>query len=129
MKIGVIGGRDFNDYNRVKKILDLYPVTVIVSGGASGADSLGKKYSEEVLGKEPEIYPALWDDLTAEPCKIKIRKKDGKEYNALAGFNRNTDIVNNCQMLIAFWDGKSPGTKDSLDKAEKIKRTTLIVYF
>ena len=32
-------------------------------------------------------------------------------------------------MVIACWDGVSPGTKDSLDKAQELKKTTLIVYF
>ena len=43
--------------------------------------------------------------------------------------NRNTDIIKNCQMVVAFYDGVSKGTKDSLDKAKKLKKTTLIVYF
>ena len=64
MKVAVIGSRTFNDYNRLKRILDIYPITTIVSGGASGADSLGDKYSREVLGKKPEIYEALWSNLT-----------------------------------------------------------------
>jgi len=128
MKVAVIGGREFKDYNRLKKILDLYPITFVVSGGANGADSLGAKYSREVLMKEPEVYDALWNDLTAEPCVIK-KRKDGSEYNVLAGMNRNTDIINNCQMVVACWDGLSTGTKDSLDKAHNLKKTTLIVYF
>lgn len=128
MKVAVIGSRNFDDYNRVKRILDLYPISTIVSGGARGADSLGKRYSEEALKKKAEIYEAEWSDLSKEPCKIKTRK-DGSKYNALAGFNRNTTIIQNCDMVVAFWDGKSPGTKDSLDKAQELKKTTLIAYF
>lgn len=128
MKVAVIGGRKFNDYPRMKRILDLYPISVIVSGGADGADSLGAKYSREVLKKEPEIYEAAWSDLTAEPCVIKTRR-DGSEYNVLAGMNRNTTIVDNCDMVAAFWDSKSTGTKDSLDKAQARRKTTLIAYF
>lgn len=128
MKVAVIGSRDFDDYDRVKRILDLYPISAIVSGGARGADSLGKRYSEEVLGKDAEIYNAEWSDLTKEPCKIKTRS-DGSKYNALAGFNRNTTIIQNCDMVVAFWDAKSPGTKDSIDKAQELRKTTLIAYF
>ena len=79
MKIAVVGGRDFKDYERVKRILDLYPVTTIVSGGADGADAIGKRYSEEVLGKKAEIYEALWHDLEAIPCFIKTNKKGRHE--------------------------------------------------
>ena len=127
MKIAIIGSRTFNDYNRLKRILDLYPISKMISGKAEGADSLGERYADEneIIKK---IYPAKWDDLTVEPCVIKTNKH-GKQYNALAGFNRNTDIIKNCDMVIACWDGKSPGTKDSLDKAQEFKKTTLIAYF
>lgn len=127
MRIGVIGGRDFDDYIRLQRVLNVYPATVIVSGGATGADSLGARYADE-KGIDKQIFPARWEDLTAEPCVIKTRD-DGSQYNALAGHNRNTDIVNNCQLLVAFWDKKSTGTKDSLDKAHAVGRTTLIVYY
>lgn len=127
MRVSVIGSRSFNDYDRLKRILDLYPITKIISGKAEGADTLGEKYADET-GIFKEIYPALWSDLTAEPCVIR-KRKDGSEYNVLAGMNRNTDIINNCDMVVAFWDSKSTGTKDSLDKAQARKKTTLIVYF
>jgi hypothetical protein len=111
MKIAVIGSRNFNDYNRLKRILDLYPISTIVSGGASGADSLAEKYADEKkLTKQ--IFPAQWDLF-------------GKK----AGFIRNTTIIENCDMVIVFWDGSSKGTKDSLDKAQNLKKTTLIAYF
>lgn len=111
MKVAVIGSRTFKDYDRAKRILDLYPITVIVSGGAKGADSIGEKYADE-RGLKKEIYKPDWDLF-------------GKK----AGFLRNTTIIENSDMIFAFWDGKSNGTKDSLDKAQKLKKTTLIAYF
>lgn len=109
--MAVIGSRTFEDYNRLKRILDLYPVTTIVSGGAKGADSLGERYADE-KGINKEIYVPQWDLF-------------GKK----AGFLRNTTIIENCDMVVAFWDKKSKGTKDSLDKAHSLSKTTLIVYF
>ena len=111
MKIAVIGSRTFDDYNRLKRILDLYPATTIVSGGAKGADSLGERYADE-KGIKKEIYVPQWDLF-------------GKK----AGFMRNTTIIENCDMVVAFWDAESKGTKDSLDKAQLLKKTTLIAYF
>ena len=32
---------------------------------------------------------------------------------------RNLQIVDNCDYLLAFWDGKSRGTKFAIDYAEK----------
>jgi len=111
MKVAVIGSRNFDDYSRLKRILDLYPIKVIVSGGASGADSLGERYADE-KGLQKEIYIPQWDLF-------------GKK----AGFLRNTSIIENCDMVVAFWDKKSKGTKDSLDKAQNLSKTTLIAYF
>lgn len=96
MKVTVIGSRNFEDYDRLKRILDLYPIKVIVSGGARGADSLGEKYADE-KGLEKEIYRPEWD-----------------LFGKVAGFLRNSIIIENCDMVVALWDGISKGTKDSL---------------
>ena len=42
-------------------------------------------------------------------------------------FIRNRAIVEAADMVVAFWDGESRGTKYSIDYANKIGRTTLIV--
>lgn len=44
---GVIGSRTFTDYDLVKKELDNYVISKIVSGGAKGADRLAEKYAHE----------------------------------------------------------------------------------
>lgn len=99
MKIAVVGSRTFSDYILLKSVLNLAAkygfVTEIVSGGAQGADSLAKKYAQEhnVSYKE---FPAQWDI-----------------YGKSAGFIRNKLIVEYCDMVIAFWDGKSRGTNDT----------------
>ncbi len=111
MKMAVIGSRTFNDYERMKRILNLYPITTIISGHANGADTLAERYADE-RGLKKEIYKPDWDLF-------------GKK----AGFLRNTTIIENSDMVVAFWDGSSKGTKDSLDKAQNLKKTTLIAYF
>jgi hypothetical protein len=111
MKVAVIGSREFNDYERLRDTLSLFPITKIISGGAKGADSLSERYARE-NGIPTEIYHAQWDLF-------------GKK----AGFLRNTTIVENSELVIAFWDGKSRGTRDSIGKASKQKKQTFIVYF
>lgn len=120
MKLGIIGSRDFIDYKFLCETLESYKnkVTLVVSGAAPGADSLGAKWSREVLGIEPLEFPAEWENLEATPLMIKERS-DGTKYNSLAGFNRNTTIVQNSDAVIAFWDGRSRGTRDSLYKCDK----------
>ena len=105
-KIIIAGGRDFMDYKllkeKVNKILQEKKVThkiVIISGCARGADTLGLRYASE-NAFDVEKYPADWD-----------------KYGKKAGYVRNVEMAENANALIAFWDGKSKGTKHMIDIA------------
>lgn len=122
IKVMIFGGRDFNNYNLLKEkcdeiLKDIEDEIVIVSGKASGADSLGERYAKEKRYIIEE-YPAKWNDLNATPCRIKVNRY-GREYNTLAGMNRNKDMVNASDIAIGFWDGKSKGTANSISLAKK----------
>lgn len=101
MRLAVIGSRDFNDYELLKsevdKICQQYNITTIVSGGARGADTLAERYANENQ-LELVVFKAEWD-----------------KYGRGAGFIRNKVIWDNMDICIAFWDGKSKGTKHSID--------------
>jgi hypothetical protein len=114
MKLAIVGGRDFNDYCLLSDILyDYFDkfILEIISGGAKGADFLGKRYAEN-HGISYIDFPACWD-----------------KYGKSAGFKRNQTIVDACDMVLAFWDGKSKGTQDTINKAKKAKKPTFIVYY
>ena len=102
----VAGGVEFLDYtllaHRLRSLL--HPDDIIVSGCAPGADSLAIKFAQE-HGWKYELFPADWAN-------------DGK-YKA--GFLRNTRMVACSQVLIAFWDGQSGGTRDTIQKALEAK--------
>ena len=105
-KIIIAGGRDFMDYNllkeKVNKILQEKRVThkiFIISGCARGADTLGVRYASE-NAFDVDKYPADWD-----------------KYGKKAGYMRNVEMAENADALIAFWDGKSKGTKHMIDIA------------
>lgn len=107
-KIIIAGGRDFIDYALLKSKVDallkakiLTHKIVIVSGKARGADSLGERYAAE-KGYEISTHPADWD-----------------AYGKSAGYRRNAEMAQEADALIAFWDGKSRGTKHMIDLAEK----------
>ena len=130
MNVAVIGGRDFANYDLLKFKLMPYlaNITKIISGKASGADSLARSYAKEnnIPIKE---FEAEWDNLmTDEPLKIKVNAQ-GKQYNTLAGFNRNVKIIKEANLVVCFWDGKSSGTRDSIGKAHKLKKDILIIYY
>jgi len=100
LKLAVVGSRDFNDYEFLKKMLDFHPCTRIISGGARGADTLAKRYAVERGISIKEFLPN-WD-----------------VHGKSAGYRRNEQIVKACDELVAFWDGISRGTKHSIDIAE-----------
>lgn len=106
MKVIIAGSRDFDNY----KMLNAYCSLIlkgckkadieIISGGAKGADSLAEKFALEhnLIFKK---FPANWET-------------EGKQ----AGTKRNREMINYVRdskaLLIAFWDGTSPGTKNMI---------------
>jgi hypothetical protein len=117
IKIIIAGSRSITDYavvcHAIGQTLSALGIMSlagmeVVSGKAGGVDTLGEKWADE--NHIPVIpFPAAWDDLVTPPVKIKTNKW-GKQYNALAGFNRNAKMADYAHYLLAVWDGKSPGT-------------------
>jgi hypothetical protein len=108
--IGVVGSRTFFDYNLLKKTLDEASPKMLVSGGADGADTLAEKYAKQ-KGLSILIHFPDWSN--------------GKG----AAFDRNSKIVDSCEILLAFWDGKSRGTLDSMNKAKALNKPVYVVRF
>ncbi len=104
----IAGTRTFSDYALLKEECDKLLADVkdtnsivILSGAAKGADILGEQYAEE-RGFDLQRFPADW-----------------KNYAKAAGPIRNSLMAKRADGLIAFWDGKSKGTKDMIEKADK----------
>ena len=133
VRIVIAGSRFFNDYKTleevvIRKLFELnktYPeyniLTVrrseksykinpenieIISGMASGADSLAVKFANN-YGLKLVEFPAEWKNLNAVPCKI-MENSHGR-YNATSD-----DAFG---VLILFWDGKSKGSKNMKNQA------------
>ncbi len=112
MKVAIVGGREFDDYELVKSTLDRFKsIKLIVSGGAKGADSLGEQYAKENNIETLIHYP------------------DWNEHGKMACFVRNSDIVRDADLVIAFWDGESRGTRDTIGKTHKGYKTIMIVRY
>lgn len=108
-RVIVAGGRDFEDYEYMSNKLDELFSNIsdfergikIISGMAKGADSLAIRYADEhKLTKI--LFPANW-----------------KAYPIIAGFLRNEDMLGVATHLVAFWDGKSSGTKHMIEISKK----------
>ena len=103
-KVIIAGCRDFTDYALLRSFADQTLTGAedveIVSGGARGADALGERYARE-RGRSLKVFPADW-----------------KKWGAAAGPIRNAEMAAYADALIAFWDGRSSGTRDMIRKAE-----------
>jgi len=117
MRVIIAGGRDFGDYALLKErcsgvLRELLPAfdmngkdVEIVSGGARGADRMGEAFARENL------------------LRLRIFKADWEKLGKIAGFVRNEQMAvyasqdDDLGVLIAFWDGKSEGTRNMIDLA------------
>lgn len=115
MKLAVIGSRTFNDYELLKNRLDEIhketPITLIVSGGAKGADSFGEKWAKE------------------NNIDVKIFLPDWNLYGKSAGFVRNKDIILGSERVLSCWDKKSEGTLHSINVANLHQIPCEVIYF
>lgn len=96
-RLVISGSRTFTDYSIVEKWLEwLYyrkPFTIINSGGARGVDNSG------------EIFAYKYNI----PLRIFIPRWD--KYGKRAGMRRNNEMAKESDILFAFWDLKSRGTR------------------
>lgn len=106
MKWIIAGGRKFIDYEFLKEVCDDVIPKIdtsgdiqIISGCAGGADTLGIKYAED------NDY-----DLIKMPA-------DWNKHGKSAGPIRNSEMADVGDCLIAFWDGRSRGTKNMINTA------------
>lgn len=111
--LAIVGSRGFDDYELLKSALSPYikKTSFMVSGNADGADKLGEKWADE------------------NNIEKLIFKPDWKKHGKSAGVIRNKTIVENSDLIIAFWDGKSKGTKHTIDISQKLNKDILIINF
>ena len=99
MKVAVIGSRGL----RIENLGDYLPeeTTEIVSGGAKGIDTCAREYAQRRGLKLTEYLP------------------DYGRYGRTAPLKRNITIIESADLVLAFWDGKSHGTKYVIDNCKK----------
>jgi len=124
MKVIIAGSRSIEDYSSIRHILNetfrrysMVPSEIVSGKAKRGIDAFGERWAYE-NGIPVTSFPAAWDDLTAPGAVIKTNKF-GKKYNVKAGFDRNQEMAEYGNVLIAIWDGVSSGTGDMVERAKK----------
>ena len=131
LKVIIAGSRSITDYSLIKRVMDELvrtnglKVAEVVSGKARGVDTLGEQWANgNNIPVKP--FPADWS-VPTDPVNYSTMTKAGKlvvktnaagkKYNALGGFNRNEEMAVYGHALVLFWDGKSTGSADMLERA------------
>lgn len=118
MKVIIAGGRDFTNtaamYEVLNELHDNQIITedfTLVCGMARGADITAYHLCHE-HGIPIEEYPANWT-----------------EYGKRAGYIRNEVMAGTADILIAFWDGTSKGTKHMIDTMNQQGKPVYVVNY
>ena len=128
MKLGITGSRsitrfdflpyfmmkdkDFRTFCR-KHGFGRRKITKVISGGARGIDSIAFQTAKSAGIRNQQFLP----DRKKYPGKLVLK----------AFQDRNRQIVDSCDILLAIWDGKSRGTKNTLAYARKINKPAFLI--
>ncbi len=99
MKVLIAGSRSIKSFDLENLISN--DTSLIISGGAAGVDCLAEKYADD------------------HRISKLILRPDYAKYGKAAPIIRNRKMVDLADEIIIIWDGKSRGTKQTLDYAKK----------
>ncbi len=101
MRVAIVGSRRFSDTTQVVDYVNsLPPRASIVTGSASGVDAAATK-AARAKGMAVQVLPASFEELS----------------DASRAAARNQKLIDLCDVLVAFWDGSSKGTRSTVDRA------------
>lgn len=106
MKVAIVGSRNLH-VSDLERYLPA-EVTEIVSGGARGIDACAREYALAHGIKLTEFLPQY------------------AQYGRAAPLKRNLQIIDYADMVIAFWDGQSHGTKYVIENCKKVNKKVLV---
>lgn len=107
MKLAIIGSRDCPPID-IMAHLKALPDSII-SGGARGADTYARIFAHEHNIPITELLP------------------DYRIYGKGAPLIRDRAIVEQCDAVLAFWNGHSRGTAYTIDYARRLNKPIKIV--
>lgn len=119
MRVIVFGSRTWPQNGRMRiadRLFDLPPTSTLVIGMAKGADMYAYQEGQK-LGLTIEPHPAQWNIHGELKGLLPCSCPPEKSWCRLAGFRRNEEMAFlGADMGIAFWDGRSHGTLDMMER-------------
>jgi predicted Rossmann fold nucleotide-binding protein DprA/Smf involved in DNA uptake len=101
VRVAIVGSRRFSEPHRVTDYVNsLPPRASIITGSASGVDAAATR-AARARGIAVQVMPAAFDELADERKSVA----------------RNQRLVDACDVLVAFWDGTSKGTRNTVERA------------
>jgi predicted Rossmann fold nucleotide-binding protein DprA/Smf involved in DNA uptake len=101
VRVAIVGSRRFSDSERVAEyVRSLPPRASVITGSASGVDAAATK-AARAKGIPVQVMPASFDEQ-ADPSRSAAR---------------NQRLIDACDVLVAFWDGTSKGTRATVERA------------
>ena len=101
MKVAIVGSRHFSEPARVTEYINSLPAKAsIITGSASGVDASATK-AARAKGMAVQVMPASFEEMS----------------DASKSAARNQRLIDACDVLVAFWDGASKGTRATVERA------------
>ena len=99
--MAIVGSRHFPEMERVREYVQRLPAgAIVVTGGASGVDAAaGQAAREQALGL------------------VKLPPRFEEATDPTASGRRNQELVDSADIIVAFWDGRSEGTRRTVERA------------
>jgi hypothetical protein len=107
MKLAVIGSRVIEKLNLDEYIKE--KPDVIISDGAKGIDTIA------------------WEWALENNIEIIVHRPNYNKDGKWAALKRNDIIIDEADKIIAFWNGKSTGTKYVIERAKKLNKPLEII--
>lgn len=107
MKLLIVGSRSIKNFDLSEYIPK--ETELIISGGATGIDSIAEKYADDHRISKLIIRPRY--DLFGKAAPLK----------------RNEEMVNFCDEVLVVWDGVSRGTMFTVNYAKKCNKNTTVI--